>query len=212
MKPEDRRQSDFLFLSVCTAFILLFFSAPQPACSQELSLFSFGSGKIQVRLYANYFCGPCGKLEPEIEPIIQRLVKNNTITISFIDIAFHRQSAMYARYFLYSLNNHKNLDQALKIRRMLFEASKVPIEDEEKLEMFLTAKGIGFRKFDEKPVFFIFQNYVQEDRINSTPSCTVIDNSSKNIYYGREDVLKALENIEQSSNRKTGEKKSPTKK
>ena len=102
-----------------------------------MSLFSFGKGKIQVRLYTDYFCGPCSNLEPRIEYLITDLVKRNIVTITFIDTPLHKYSTLYAKYFLYILNDNKNLDHALKARAALFEASKVPIDSEAKLEAFL---------------------------------------------------------------------------
>ena len=91
-----------------------------------MSLFSFGKGKTQVRLYADYFCGPCRNLEPKIEYLISDLVKRNIITIIFIDAPFHKYSSLYAKYFLYIINDKKEISHALKARSMLFEASKSP--------------------------------------------------------------------------------------
>ncbi|HEX2964364.1 MAG TPA: thioredoxin domain-containing protein [Syntrophorhabdaceae bacterium] len=179
MKSSSRHIIQASISGMCVFLLCLFIAAVKPACSQDLSLFSFGKGKIQVRLYADYFCGPCSRLEPKIEPLISELVKKDVITISFIDAPFHKHSTMYAQYFLYGLDSSKNIDQAIRIRRALFEASKLPIEDQGKLESFLVNKGISFTKFDEKPVFYIFQNFFREDRITSTPSCVIVKDGQK---------------------------------
>ena len=150
-----------LILSII--LFLFIFAIAETVSAQEMSLFSFGKGKIQVRLYADYFCGPCSNLEPKIEYLISDLVKRNIITITFIDVPFHKYSSLYAKYFLYILNDKKEIGHALKARDALFEAAKIPIDEEEKLEAFLQKKGFKFKIFDTKPVFAILQNYIRED-------------------------------------------------
>jgi len=180
---------------LCITIFFFFFVAATTSSAQEMSLYTFGKGKIQVRLYADYFCGPCRNLEPKIEPLITNLVKRNVITISFIDVPLHKHSTLYAKYFLYILNNKKNLDYALKARKTLFDASKVPVEDQEKLETFLQANAIKFKPFDVMPVFTIFQNYFREDRIDSTPTCVIINGNKKDIFRGDRDVFNGLEKL-----------------
>ena len=174
---------------------LFVFAIAETLYAQEMSLFSFGKGKIQVRLYTDYFCGPCSNLEPRIEYLITDLVKRNIVTITFIDTPFHQYSSLYAKYFLYILNDNKNLDHALKARAALFEASKVPIDSEAKLEAFLQKKEIKFKNFDVKPVFVMLQNYIREDLINSTPNCVILKGNTKEVFNNDVNVLKALENL-----------------
>ncbi len=180
---------------LCLALFLLLFVAAAISSAQEMSLYTFGKGKIQVRLYADYFCGPCRNLEPKVEPLIIDLIKKNVITISFIDVPLHKHSTLYAKYFLYILNDKKNLDYALKARKTLFDASKIPVEDQEKLETFLRANTLNFKSFDVMPVFTIFQNYFREDRIDATPTCVIINGSKKDIFRGDRDVFMGLEKL-----------------
>jgi hypothetical protein len=174
---------------------LFLFTIATTVSAQEMSLFSFGKGKTQVRLYADYFCGPCRNLEPKIEYLISDLVKRDIITIIFIDAPFHKYSSLYAKYFLYILNDKKEIDHALKARNMLFEASKSPIEDQEKLEAFIKNKGFKFKIFDVKPVFAILQSYIREDQLNATPTCVIIDGKKKEAFANGEDIVKALEKL-----------------
>lgn len=190
---HQNKHAEKLILSVI--LFLFIFAIAGTVSAQELSLFSFGKGKIQVRLYADYFCGPCRNLEPKIEYLISDLVKRNIITITFIDTPLHKYSMLYAKYFFYILNSKKNLDHALKTRDVLFEASKIPIDEEEKLEAFLQKKGFKFIIFDTKPVFAILQNYIRDDLIKSTPTCVIFDGKKKEAFYNAEDILKALENL-----------------
>jgi len=191
-----RHQKEYTVKLILSVILFLFiFAIAGTVAAQEMSLFSFGKGKIQVRLYADYFCGPCSNLEPKIEYLISDLVKRNIITITFIDTPLHKYSTLYAKYFLYILNSKKNLDHALKTRDALFEASKISIDEEEKLEAFLQKKGIKFKIFDTKPVFTILQNYIRDDQINSTPTCVILKGNTKEVFNGDENVLKAFENL-----------------
>jgi thiol-disulfide isomerase/thioredoxin len=174
---------------------LLIFIIPAMASAQDMSLFSFGKGKIQVRLYADYFCGPCRDLEPKIEYLMSDLVKRGIITITFIDAPFHKYSSLYAKYFLYILSEQKEINHALKARATLFEASKIPLADEDKLEAFLHKKGVKFKIFDTKPVFAILQNYIREDQLNATPTCIIINGTKKEAFYNAEVIVKALEKL-----------------
>ena len=190
---HQKRCAEKLILSI--VFFLLFFTIATTVLAQEMSLFSFGKGKTQVRLYADYFCGPCRNLEPKIEYLISDLVKRDIITIIFIDAPFHKYSSLYAKYFLYIISEKKEISHALKARSMLFEASKSPIEEQEKLEAFIQNKGFKFRIFDAKPVFAILQNYIREDQINATPTCVIINGKKKEAFYNGEDIVKALEKL-----------------
>jgi thiol:disulfide interchange protein DsbA len=182
---------------VCVLWIvcalLLGLAQPDTADSREMSFLAFGNGKIDVRLYADYFCGPCSALEPKIEYPILDLVRRDIITITFVDTPFYKYSALYARYFLYVLNEKKELRHALTARAAFFEAAKAKINEREKLEAFLLAREIRFKPFEVKPVFNILQGYLREDKISSTPSCVIRNGDKKEVYTGGENIIKALE-------------------
>lgn len=180
-----------LFLS----FIVAEAAAQGPVSGQDMFLLSFGSGKAKVRLYADYFCGPCRNLEPQIEPVIADLVRRKLITITFVDAPFHRQSSLYVRYFLYIVNERKELHHALTARAVLFEAAKAKIGTKEQLEEFLTARGIKFKPFDAAPVFRTLEGYLREDKINATPACTIFRNDKKSLFTGPADIAKALKDL-----------------
>ena len=181
-------------ISAILLFLFLCF-IPVAVSAQEMFLLSFGKGQIQVKLYADYFCGPCRKLEPKIEYLISDLVKRGSITITFIDAPFHKYSSLYTKYFLYILNEKKDISRALKARTVLFEGAKDNIFEGEKLETFLQKQGIKFKPFDVKPVFTVLQNYLREDSITSTPTCVIVDNNKKEVFAGTDNIVKALENI-----------------
>jgi hypothetical protein len=176
-------------------FVLFLFAIAGAVSAQEMSLLTFGKGKIQVRLYTDYFCGPCSNLEPKIEYLLTDLIRRDIIAITFVDVPFHKYSSFYAKYFLYILNEKKEISHILKARATLFEAARNSIYDQDNLETFLQKKGFSFKTFDTKPVFNILQHYLQEDQINSTPTCVILDGKRREIVSGSDNIAKALEKL-----------------
>ncbi len=152
---------------------------------------------MEVRVYTDYFCEPCQAEEEEVIPLIKERTRKDTIRVIFIDTPIHRETVLYAGYFLSALNAKEggDLRQAVALRAALFEAAAEKITDKEGLEFFLKKKGIALRPFDTAPVFKIFSNYLNEDRINATPSCVIVGPQGKQSLVGREDTVKALRNL-----------------
>jgi len=148
-------------------FSIFFKGSATPAYAEDIVIPSFGSGKIQVRLYTDYFCTPCRALEPKIEPLIIDLVEKKMITITFIDTPIHPQTTFYAKYFLYILNENKDFKHALHARTVLFEAAKEKIKESEKLEAFINKKCIFFKPFDTTATLKIFSDSLKKDKIKA---------------------------------------------
>ncbi|MBP1749021.1 MAG: putative exported protein [Deltaproteobacteria bacterium] len=185
---------------VCAAFCILVFMlglVSTDCQADETPVPSFGEGKINVRLSTDYFCAPCREMEPDIEPILAELVQENIIRLTFIDTPFYRSSSLYARYFLYAMNEKKTLDNALFVRRSLIEASKRQIYETQKLEAFLNEKKIGFKPYDVKPVFSTLSAYLKQDNIEKTPTCVTEINGKTYKYEGRPDITDALDKLRQ---------------
>lgn len=155
---------------------------------------SFGTGKIKVRLYTDYFCGPCRSLEPRLEEVITDLVRKNIINITFVDTPIHPHTNLYARYFLYIFNENKKLNYSLTARAVLFEAARLKITEEERLEEFLKKRNIEFRHFDVNQTLDLMNSYLKEDRVRATPTC-VIFNGEKNSFTGVKDIIAALNRL-----------------
>ncbi|NWF51536.1 MAG: thioredoxin domain-containing protein [Nitrospirae bacterium] len=188
-----------VFIGISLIFGFIFFSiflksSITPLYAEEVLIPSFGGGKTIVRLYTDYFCGPCSKLEPKLKPLIVDLIKNGKINITFVDTPIHTYSSLYARYFLYILNEKKEFEHAIKARDALFEAAKNNIKKKELIEDFLKKKNIKFRPFNVSPTFTILNGYFKEDKINATPTC-VIFNGERKSYTGYADIIKALQGI-----------------
>ena len=177
--------------------ILLFMAGPGPAqCrAAEVPLSTFGDGKVVVKLYADYFCPPCKEMAPGIEPVLTELVRDKIIKLTFIDTPFNRYSSVYARYFLYAMNEKKTLDNAFSARRSLLEAAAQQIVDAQKLEAFLNEKKVCFRPYDVKPVFNTLSGYLKQDEIDRTPTCVIEMNGKTYKHAGSSDITAALEKL-----------------
>jgi thiol-disulfide isomerase/thioredoxin len=179
-------------------FSLFFEGAVTPLYAKDIPktnpIPSFGTGQIQVRLYTDYFCGPCSALEPKIEKVLTELVTKGTITITFIDTPIHKYSNLYATYFLYVLNEKKNFNYALRVRAVLFEAAKKKVTEKEKLEDYLKKRNIGFEPLDVRSTFNLFNQSFREDNITATPTCVILDGGKKS-FTGVENIIKALDGL-----------------
>ena len=176
-------------------FSIFFKGSATPAYAEDIVIPSFGGGKIQVRLYTDYFCNPCRALEPKIEPLIIDLVEKEMITITFIDTPIHPQTTLYVKYFLYILHENSKFKHALHARNVLFEAAKEKIKDSERLEAFIKKKGIPFKHFDPSATFKIFNESIRKDKIKATPTCVIYKDGKGETFDGR-DIKSALEKLQ----------------
>jgi len=194
----ERSKKIIITVSIMIGFILfslLFEGSVTPVYAEDTLMTSFGKGRIEVRIYTDYFCHPCRSVEPELEPLIRSLMKKQKITIVFVDTPIHSQTPLYAKYFLYALNEKKDFNIALYVRSVLFEAAKQSITEDEKLDDFLRRRGVKLKFFDTRPVFATLSNYLREDAINATPTCVIYNNGKKEKFTGP-DIIKALKNLE----------------
>jgi thiol:disulfide interchange protein DsbA len=199
----EKSKKVFISVSIVLGFIFfsVFFKGSAtpaylvPEDAEDIVMPSFGEGKIEVRLYTDYFCNPCRELEPQIEPLIMELVENDTITITFVDTPIHPQTTFYAKYFLYILNENKDFKHALHARSVLFEAAEEKIRKSEKLEAFIKKEVISFKPFNTEATFKIFSEYLARDKIRATPTCVIYKDGKRDIFTGS-DIKSALEQLE----------------
>ena len=156
---------------------------------------AFGNGRVHVRIYSDYFCNPCSKLDPEIAKPIANLVKKNAIRVTFVDTPVHQHTTLYARYFLYALNEKKDIDHANKVRHVLFQAAALNITDREKLEEHLKKNGIKYTVYDPSPTFSFLTGYLTEDKVRSTPTVVIVDSGRKQVVKGSANITKAIGEI-----------------
>lgn len=176
--------------------LLTFKGSVTPAFAEENFITSFGSGRVNVRIYTDYFCVPCRAAEPEIEALLIKLLEKNAIRLTLVDTPVHKETPLYARYFLYILNENKRFfAQAMLARGVLFEAAVQNILTAKDLEAFLAKRNIKFKPLDAAPLFKIMENYIKEDSIRSTPSCMIYGPKGKEVAVGKIDIVKGLKGI-----------------
>lgn len=200
MKSVRRPQNLWLPLVVFFLVVvgIIFFSTACPAQSAQVkdeTITSFGYGAVRVRLYTDYFCVPCKAVEPRIDALLKGLIRKNLINITFIDAPFHKFSSLYARYFLFILNENRSFEHALSAREILFEAAKENLTEAEKLDEYLKKRGIKFSPFDVRPVFVFLERSLREDKIDATPTCIIERNGKKEMFKGGDNIIKALEGL-----------------
>lgn len=180
-------------LLVLAAMIAPAFFAKEAGAGSGLPFPAFGKGPVDVRLYASYFCGPCRMLEPELEPVLSGLAGAGKIRVVFVDLPVSG-ALPYIRYFLYALNENRGMENAFRVRHVLFDVAKAGGGEEEIREAF-EKEGIAFEPFDPEPVFVRFNQFFQEDEIRSTPSAVIIKNGESKIHTGGGSVLDALKSL-----------------
>jgi thiol:disulfide interchange protein DsbA len=163
-----------------------------PVLAADPLLPAFGDGAVEVRIYTDYFCGPCRAEEQEVVAALRELVAKNRIRVIFIDTPLFPETVLYAGYFLAAVNAKREFGQAVAARAALFEASGLQIRGKSELEAFLAKKGLEMRQFDPAPVFAQLSRYIKEDRINSTPTVVILGPQGKQILGSKEQILKAL--------------------
>lgn len=179
-------------------FFLLFFSGaavPAYAAEPPSPIPVFGAGPVQVRIYTDYFCGPCRAEEAEVIALVTELIEKNLVRATFIDTPVHRETVLYAGYFLAIMNANKEFGQAVAARAALFEAAEKKIGEKEALEAFLKKKGFSFLTFDTAPAFKIYGNYLKEDQIRATPTFVILGPDGKKVLTGSDKILKGLRDL-----------------
>jgi protein-disulfide isomerase len=172
-------------------FLLAIPALTPPVSAADPLVPAFGKG-VEVRVYTDYFCGPCGAEEKEVMAAITELVAKDRIRVIFIDTPVHPETVLYAGYFLAAVNAKREFSQAAKARAALFAAAEREIRGKADLESFLAKEGLEIRPFDTAPTFAILSKYIKEDRINSTPSVVIPGPPMKQTLNNKEQILKAL--------------------
>ncbi|HOD35022.1 MAG TPA: thioredoxin domain-containing protein [Syntrophales bacterium] len=195
------RQAALGILGGFLIFLIFFEGMAAPAYAGDTFVPSFGSGPVQVRLYTDYFCGPCSALEPQIAKSIEELVRQKTIRITFIDTPIHKETILYARYFLYVCGEEKDFRKIMSARHTLFDAARSGITDPQGLEAHLAKDGIRYKRIDVKPTFDVFNGYLKEEGIRSTPTLTVNKGGKRETYKGVPDIARALADLHTAQKR-----------
>lgn len=164
-----------MIVAACVA-VFSGFLPVQKACAQELVRIIpfFGDGPYEILMFSDYFCPHCRLIDEKAEPLLKELVAAGKTKITFIDVPFTRITPMYAKYYLQAVNAQPDIDNALRVRKALFEAAmEKDIRNEERLTAHLTIKEIQWAQMNEKSIFPLMGALIKEHKINQTPTCLI---------------------------------------
>ena len=113
-----------------------------------------------------------------------------------MDAPFHPLTSLYARYFLYAIKENNDVDHAVRVRNILFEASNKSITTKEQIEAIFKEKLIPYAVFDTKSAFDGYSVLLKEDKINRTPTCVIIKGREKKAFVGGPDIINALKALQ----------------
>jgi thiol-disulfide isomerase/thioredoxin len=194
----NKRKATVTLLSVILGFVFLmtfFQSIPLKINSGGQALPSFGRGDVKVRLYTDYFCGPCREIEPAAEAVLYDLVRKDRINLTFVDMPIHRHTPVYTAYYLSLAAKEKSLDKVLRIRKALFRAAERKIEENKALREYLRNDGFDVEDVNEKTNSTEASGYLKEDEVDGTPTLVVVQGIKKMKFFGRVEVLKGLQTL-----------------
>lgn len=163
------------------AFIILgylfvsfaFNGSTTPAYAEERTFApSYGNGSWELIIFTDYFCHPCQHAEIELKPIIEKLLSQGNVQVTFVDFPGYPKSSMYAKYFLYAVKADTGYKNAMMARDALFTlAIQSNIKTEAALEKAIKDKGIALKVFDHKLVFNEWKMMIDTYNVTQTPTC-----------------------------------------
>ena len=166
-----------------------------PLSAAEPSLPAFGEGAVQVRVYTDYFCGPCGAEEQEVMAAIAELVAKNRIRVIFIDTPLFPETVLYAGYFLAASMRSGSSARRSRPGPPFSKRRGCRSGGKASWRASWQRRACEIRPFDTAPVFALYSKYIKEDRINSTPTVVILGPQGKQILGNKEQILKALSDL-----------------
>lgn len=179
-------------------FVILFtFSgSTTPAYGQDKNnvIPSLGKGQYEVLMFSNYFCPPCRRIDTKAEPLLKELLTTGKVKITFVDVPFHKNTAMYANVYLSAINAGANDNNVLHIRKLLFDAAQDKrIDSQDALIQFMKENKIAGKTYDVNPVFAAWSDLIKKYKVDRTPICFVIyPGGDTTKYVGDENIWKGL--------------------
>jgi len=155
---------------------LTFTGSVTPAYGQDkvTGIPSLGKGEYEVIVFADYFCPPCRRIDTKAEPLFKELLETGKVKLTFVDVPFSRPTPIYAKYYLYAVNENGDFENVFHVREVLFEAAQVNrIQTEDALVAYLKEKKVSWKTMDEKSVFPLMTALIKEHKVNATPTCVI---------------------------------------
>jgi thiol-disulfide isomerase/thioredoxin len=124
--PSRKSLKMFTFLrsfsmSVVFFCLLVIICSIAPAAGAEKEAIpSYGQGPHEVLIFSDYFCPPCQALEPKLEPVLDALYKQGNVKIRFVDTPMHKETPLFAKFYLYAAKATPDYRAAMRARQVLF--------------------------------------------------------------------------------------------
>ena len=188
-----------LLLPVVFCYLFITFISPAPAVDADKgSIPSYGSGPHEVLIFSDYFCPPCQNLEPQLEPVLAELHNAGRVKITFVDTPMHRETPLFAKFYLYAAKAAPDYRAAVRARQVLFAlAGKENVFwMDERIEEAFRKEKVAFTPFDFRTAQPDLNRLISEHRVDATPTCVILSPGKKaQKYTGTGDILKGLQSI-----------------
>ena len=187
-------------LPVVFCYLFITFISPAPAADvNKGSIPSYGHGPHEVLIFSDYFCPPCQALEPKLEPVLDALYRQGNVKIRFVDTPMHKETPLFAKFYLYAAKAAPDYRAAMRARQVLFAlAGKENVFwMDERIEEAFRKEKVAFTPFDFRTVQPELNRLIREHRVESTPTCVILSPGAKaQKYIGADDILKGLRSLQ----------------
>jgi thiol-disulfide isomerase/thioredoxin len=177
LPPAEKRPLPLLaFVILGYSFVAITFSgSATPAYAAERSLVpSYGSGKYELIIFTDYFCPPCQSMESELDPAVKEFLSGGGVKVTFVDLPLHKETRLYAQYYLYAAKAAKGYENVLHARQVLFSIARSHATlTEDDLRKALKAEGVHITVYDLTPVYPALNKIINTYQSKSTPTCII---------------------------------------
>ena len=190
-------------VSVVFFCLLVFIGSVTPAAGADNETIpSYGRGPREVLIFSDYFCPPCQALEPKLEPALDALYKQGNVKIRFVDTPMHKETPLFAKFYLYAAKAAPDYKAAMRARRVLFAlaGNENVFWMDERIEEAFQKEKIAYTPFDFRSVQPALNGLIKQHKVDSTPTCVVISTGEKpRKYVGADDILMGLATLKAGS-------------
>jgi thiol-disulfide isomerase/thioredoxin len=186
--------------------LLVFIGSVAPAAGADNETIpSYGGGPREVLIFSDYFCPPCRALEPKLEPVLDALYKQGNVKIRFVDTPMHKETHLFAKFYLYAAKATPDYRSAMRARQVLFAlAGKENVFwMDERIEEAFRKEKIAYTPFDFRSVQPALNGLIKQHRVDATPTCVILSPGKKaRKYTGTDEILKGLASLQTTLGKK----------
>jgi thiol-disulfide isomerase/thioredoxin len=189
-----------LLLPVVFCYLFITFISPAPAVNADKgSIPSYGNGPHEVLIFSDYFCPPCQNLEPQLEPVLAELYNAGRVKITFVDTPMHRETPLFAKFYLYAARSAPDYRAAVRARQVLFALAgrENVFWMDERIEEAFRKEKVAFTPFDFRTAQPELNRLISVYRVDATPTCVILSPGKKaEKCAGAADILKGLKSLQ----------------